>query len=95
MLRQAGAGERGQHLGMSSAEHAADLLRQLEAQGEAKGVHTARDAAYKGFQESELGKLSKREVGTLLKKLQSGMEVGEILEEEFPGYDPTWLDEAA
>ena len=82
MLPQAGTGERGQHLGMSSAEHAADLLRQLEAQGEAKGVHTARDAAYKGFQESELGKLSKREVGTLLKKLQSGMEVGEILEEE-------------
>ncbi len=37
MLRQAGAGERGQHLGMSSAEHAADLLRQLEAKGEAKG----------------------------------------------------------
>ncbi len=37
MLRQAGAGERGQHLGMSSAEHAADLLRQLEAQGEAQG----------------------------------------------------------
>ena len=37
MLPQAGTGERGQHLGMSSAEHAADLLRQLEAQGEAKG----------------------------------------------------------
>ena len=37
VLRQAGADGRGQHLGVSGAEHAADLLRQLEAQGEAKG----------------------------------------------------------
>ncbi len=37
MLRQAGAGGRGEHGGVSGSEHAADLLRQLEAQGEAKG----------------------------------------------------------
>ena len=37
MLPQAGTGERGQHLGMSSAEHAADLLPQLEAEREVKG----------------------------------------------------------
>lgn len=37
-LRQAGAGERGEHGGVSGAEHAADLLPQLEAQVEAGPV---------------------------------------------------------